>query len=427
MRRIKAFSLFFCLVVFLTACSTLPSKNEPADGNNGNTSPEPVIVDTPEPEPVDILISAVGDIMVHQMQLDAQYNSSTKQYDFTNNFQYIKPYIQRADLSLANLETTFAGDARKYSGYPMFNTPDAMADALKDAGFDVISTSNNHAYDKGTDGLIRTVDVLEDRNLGVIGTKRQPEDESFMIVDVKGIQVGLSAYTYETPRYNGQRTINSIVLSSEAQGLIDSFGFEDLDTDLKEMTDRVRLMREKGAEVVVFFMHWGNEYHRQPSTTQKQIAETLIDAGVDIIFGSHPHVIQPIDLITTSSGRQGVVAYSLGNFLSNQRYEFLKQPYTEDGMVVSVSVTKEPDGEIILSEVSYTPTWVHRYKTGGQIGYNIVPLPDALDDRDTFNLFTDDSVRRAQNALNNTAEIVSTDSLSPIPVHSLFTPQTYQQ
>ena len=311
MMRVKGLALFFCLLLLLTACSAPSPVSEPADSVEYQPSVPAVITPEPEPEPVEILISAVGDIMVHKMQLDAQYNSTTKEYDFTNNFKYVAPYIQRADLALANLETTLAGQARIFTGYPMFNTPDALADALKGAGFDVISTSNNHTYDRGKDGVIRTIEVLEDRGLDVIGTRKTVEDESFKIIDVKGIQVGLSAYTYETPSSNGQKALNGIPVSRDAQELIDSFNYQQLERDISKMVQRTELMRDRGAEVVVFFMHWGTEYARQPNTYQKQIAEALVDAGVDIIFGSHPHVIQPIELISTSSGRQGVVVYSM--------------------------------------------------------------------------------------------------------------------
>ncbi|ACB84316.1 CapA family protein [Natranaerobius thermophilus] len=372
----------------------------------------------------EIVISAVGDVMVHGPQLEAQYDSEKNEYDFNDNFEYIKPYIDQADLALANLETVLAGGERGYSGYPMFNSPDVLADALKNSGFNVLSTANNHSLDQGEAGLRRTVEVLEDRGLKAIGTKKQAEDDSYLIKEIEGIKIGLSAFTYETPRIDGQRTINGIPMSDKTAELIDSFNYDELNQDMEDLTERAEHLQDQGADVIAFFMHWGTEYERQPNEYQEKIAEELVDSGVDIIFGSHPHVVQPVEEIKTPSGEEGIVIYSMGNFLSNQRREYLDRPYTEDGVIMHVTIEKDAHADIEITETAYTPTWVHKYRENEERNYEIVPLPDALEHEKIYNLHTEESVNRAQQSLENTNKILTTDdSFTPEHIHSLFPPQ----
>ena len=278
-----------------------------------------------------VTIAAVGDVMVHSPQFKAQYQRETGLYDFTNNFRFIKPYLLQPDLALANLETTFGGEALGYSGFPRFNTPDSLADALKDAGFDLIVTTNNHTLDTGMSGVFRTIDILRERGLQVIGTRKPEDEKSYIVKESNGIKIGFSAYTFETPRVSGKKTINGIVLPPEYADLIDSFSCHDLENELLKMKGRIEAMREEGAEFIVFYLHWGEEYQREPNRTQRKIATALANYGVNLIFGSHPHVLQPIEYVLSEDGSKAALVFSLGNFLSSQRYELLKKKYTEDG------------------------------------------------------------------------------------------------
>ncbi len=398
-------------------------KIPPSDPADDEGNPEEV---EPDPDPVEIQISAVGDIMVHSTQYKAQYDPSTDSYNFNNNFEFIKPYLENSHLALANLETTFAGRERGYSGYPLFNTPDAMASALKFAGFDIISTTNNHSLDMGEKGLLRTLSVLEEESLQAAGTRSTPEEKGFVIKDIEGIKVGVSAYTYETPRYQGRRTINGIAMSPELEKLIDSFGYETLTEDLQAMEERVKEKKEKGAELIIFYLHWGQEYQREPNSYQEEIAQALSDYGVDIIFGSHPHVIQPVEILEGEKGHQTLVVYSMGNFISNQRYEHLGTRYTEDGIIVNVSVKKDfVEDRVSLEEVSYVPTWVHRYDRGGRWVYEILPLVDALGNKALFNLNREDSIWRAQNSMENTLSILESRGI-PVNLESPLPPETLE-
>ncbi len=364
-------------------------------------------------ETAELTISAVGDIMVHSPQLNAQYDPESNAYDFSDNFKYITPHMGPSDLVLGNLETVLAGEEQGFTGFPLFNSPDALAEALKDAGFQVLSTANNHSIDRGEQGLKRTLDVIEDHGMEAIGTRKTTDENSYLIKEVEGVHIGLSAYTYETPRHNGQRTINGIPMSEEVGQLLDSFNPNELDKDMTKMVERVKEMQEEGAELIVFFMHWGQEYQRYPDVFQEKIAKELVENGVDIIFGSHPHVIQPVDEIRTDSGKRGIVINSMGNFISNQRSEYLNSPYTEDGIIFHVDVLRENDKSISVEAVRYTPTWVHRFQANGGLNYHILPLPHALENKDKYGLENPANINKAERAWENTRSILKEGSYEP--------------
>lgn len=158
----------------------------------------------------ELSVAFIGDIMCHGVQLQAAQNKSDGTYSFLNNFIYTKPHIQAADLAVCNLETTLAG--KDFAGYPKFSTPDAIADAIADAGFQIVATANNHSNDTGTEGIVRTVEVLRSRGLSVIGTKATASDTGFAVTDVKGIRVAVLNYTYETAKYSGRKNLNNRAL-----------------------------------------------------------------------------------------------------------------------------------------------------------------------------------------------------------------------
>lgn len=398
-----------------------PDHTESTDAqhsNSGDTSTDEDIQtneDTVEeptfPDPVTIKISAVGDVMLHSPQINAAYDSEKGKYDFNHNFTYIKPYIERSDLAIANFESTFGGSERGYSGFPMFNVPDEMAKALNNAGFDVIATSNNHTLDTGKNGVFRTIDVLQQNNLDVIGTRKDEDSAAYVVKDVQGIQVGLTAWTYETPRHGDNKTLNGIIMPKDMEPLIDSFSYQHLDEDLKRMEQRVQQLRDEGAEVIIFYMHWGDEYSRQPNDYQEQIAQALANFGVDIVFGSHPHVIQTIEMIASEvDDHETVVVYSMGNFISNQRGHLVTsgRGFTEDGIIVNINVTKNYETDTIsIDEVTYVPTWVHLYDTNARRVYEILPAADvfANDEILQFNL-SNSAYERIRKSKDDTVSII---------------------
>ncbi len=328
-------------------------------------------------EPVNLRISAVGDVMVHKPQIPAQYDSETETYNFDNNYEYVKKYIERADLAICNLETTFAGG--NYTGYPVFNAPESLADALKKAGFDVALTANNHIMDMGLSGMKRTLEIARGAGLETAGTRLDGEKE-YTILEVKGVRIGIVAYLYETPNINTSPTINGNEVSTEAWSLLNTFNYNTLDEDLLKVQQSIQNARADGAEIVVCYFHWGEEYQRSPNEYQQYMAREAARYGADVIFASHPHVIQGMEMLTDeATGRSVPVFYSMGNFISNQRTETLDNRYTEQGIIAQAELSyMKSTGKMISVDMSVVPVWVDKYKNGGKDVYTIVPLDDDM-------------------------------------------------
>ncbi len=338
-----------------------------------------------EPKAVSLSILSVGDIMAHSTNITAAKQSDGT-YDFTDNYKDVKKYIQDADLALCNVETTFASGTP--SGYPMFNAPDELADAIADAGFDVAYTSNNHMMDTGEKGLLRTMDVLQDAGLKTVGSRREGE-KTYLVTKVKGVKVGVVSYTYETTTTASKSvTINGNNVSASSIDLINSFNYNDLKTeDYDRIQEDIDGCREDGADIVICYLHWGNEYQTKPDSHQEEMAQQIADDGADIIFASHPHVLQEADVITASDGREVPVVYSMGNFISNQRQETLGNRYTENGMIAQVVVTlRSSDNSIRSESMRIIPTWVDRYQSGSGWAYRIVPLDSGLAENEALAL-----------------------------------------
>ncbi len=312
--------------------------------------------------------------MVHSAQYNAAYNKDKESYDFTENFQLIAPIIQKADLAIANLETVFAGSERGISSYPLFNSPDEMGLALKDAGFDVLSTANNHSLDKGEKGILRTLSFLKEIGLTTVGTYQSWEDRDNIVVkEVNGVKIAFISYTYST---------NGIPVPKGKEYLVNVINKDKLFADLEKAKELI-------PDLVIANMHWGNEYQRQPDSVQSDLANELIANGVDIILGSHPHVIQPFDKIEVAldngEKREGFVIYSLGNFISNQNMQTLNKKYVDSGVILNFEIEKDFVSNITkITNISYVPTWVHKYNKNG-VHYNILPVEEAIQDYEAGN------------------------------------------
>lgn len=353
-------------------------------------------------------IVAVGDILIHEDQLKAQFNEETGEYNFENNFKYVKSHIDSADIALANFETTLAGEKQKYTGFPLFNSPSSIVDAMKSCGFDVLSTINNHTIDRGSAGVLGTLEEIQKRKLIAVGTRDNLEDKPYTIEEVKGIKLGIISYSFETPRKGEKKTLNALEIPSDVVNLLNTFSYEHIDEDLNKIKVQIEEMKSKGAEAIIFFIHWGNEYERKPNHHQIRIANALSDYGVDVILGSHPHVIQPIEFITSEkTGKRTLVVYSMGNFISNQQYERTNNRYTEDGIIVNIQIKKSVESnDITISEVSYIPTWVHRYTDNNKFVYEVLPLTDALASKEKYNLSDSAVVWRAENSVESTRTLM---------------------
>ena len=356
-----------------------------------------------------ITISAIGDIMAHDDQLKAQFDKDTNTYSFDNNFKYVKPYISNSDLAIGNLETTLAGPKAKYSSFPKFNSPDELADAIKDSGVDIVSTINNHTYDRGSDGVYRTLDVLNSKDIEHVGTQKNDEDENFLIKDVDGVKLGITAYSYGQV-YGSTTALNGLNIDYNDLNNLNIFNSSYVDIAFNEIKDTLDVMNNKESDLQVVILHWGDEYTRQPNEFQKELAKKLCDYGVDIIIGSHPHMVQPIEMIKSDENdNETLVIYSLGNFLSNQRNEISNKKYTEDGVIANIGINKNLNtGETKISNVEYIPTWVNKYNNkNGKLTYEIIPLINEKQFSKIDNLPLD----KAKKSYDNTTSIIGSSDI----------------
>lgn len=348
------------------------------------------VEDTSEkvPENTQATILATGDIMFHMPQIKGAYDENIGKYDFKHNFEYVKKYIKSADLAVANFETVTAGEDIPYSGFPNFNSPVETLDAIKYAGFHMLTTSNNHCLDQGKKGLLNTISAIEERGLINIGTYKEPAEDIFMM-DINNIKIALLSYTYG---FNGM----GYTLTEEEQ----KYMVRKIDEDRIE--NDIQKAKDKGADIVVVFIHWGNEYQREPSEEQINLGRKMVQWGANIILGSHPHVIQRSEIIQYN-GKDNYIIYSMGNFLSNQRRETMDNKYTEDGVMVKLILEKDySKKQTIIQDIEYIPTWVRRYKQDGRWVYQILPVKEFLNNEKLLSTIGKLEINRIEESLENT-------------------------
>lgn len=284
-----------------------------------------------------VTMAVVGDIMVHDYQYNEAYDAAADTYDFMHNFQDMKPYFADKDLVIGNLELTFGGTDRPYSSYPCFNTPDSFLDAVKDAGFNVLTTANNHSMDTGRNGVIRTLDKLDAYGIDHMGTYRsQEERDTILYKDVNGIRFAFLSYTYGT---NGIPVPEAHLVNV-------------LDEEL--MVQDIQKARAE-ADVVVVMPHMGNEYETEPRDIFVQWADRMFEAGADIVLASHPHVLQRMEYRKLNHGNgehDGFIIYSLGNFISSQT-----TPPRNASIVLNLTVEQKGEDAPNVTEVSFVPIW----------------------------------------------------------------------
>lgn len=293
---------------------------------------------------------AVGDIIIHQAQIEAAYSPEDKTYSFIDCFSEVAKIFESADLVVGNLETTLSGKAFPYTGYPRFNTPEVLAKELKAVGFDLLSTANNHAVDYGETGIISTIDFLSKAGILHIGTARnEREREKPLIVEKCGIKFGFLAYTYGT---------NENHIPLDKRYLINLI-------DLAQIKEDLWFTKQAGADLIVCFLHVGTEYLLQPDQEQRKLFAKVEQMGIDIILGSHPHIIQPA---TFQNNKFSI--YSLGNFISNQRGEG-----KDIGLIVDLIVEKDLQTKSTkVKSVDYHLTYVHKWKEEERLKYKIYLL-----------------------------------------------------
>jgi poly-gamma-glutamate synthesis protein (capsule biosynthesis protein) len=308
----------------------------------------------PNAEPAvthEITLLFTGDVMQHMPQVDAAWNGELGAYVYDSCFKYINPWLSGADLAIANLETTLAG--KPYSGYPAFSSPDELVNGLLRAGVDMVGTANNHCCDRGKTGIERTITMLDSLGMMHMGTYKNAEaylKTNPVIINTRGFRLAFVNYTYGT---NGIPVPeNNIVSLIEKDRLL---------ADMKAAKD-------SAVDMTIVFIHWGEEYQRAPNAFQKDIAEYLFAQGANIIIGSHPHVIQPMEWRKGETpAKEQLVVWSLGNFVSNQRKQ-----YTDGGTTFKVTLQKK-DGHATIKDAGYRLTWVYNPVVNGKKQYFILP------------------------------------------------------
>lgn len=296
----------------------------------------------------DVSLVFAGDAMQHERQLKAAKTSDG--FDYSDCFRHVRTYISSADYAVVNLECALGG--KPYTGYPCFSAPDEFADALRNAGFDLFLHANNHCLDRRDKGLVRTLDALDRMGIPHIGTyrNRRERDSGYpYVADIKGLKVGFLNYTYGT---------NGIEPGRVCVDYINRW----------QMSSDIRELREKQADLIVACVHWGLEYKLRQNDEQESLAEFLVNEGVDMIIGSHPHVVQPMELRRSGKyGKDVLVVYSLGNFISGMR-----TADTRGGAMVRVVLGRQ-DGKPYLKRAAYRLVFVQDPIVGGTENYQLIP------------------------------------------------------
>lgn len=326
------------------------SCKRPTDNNTSGPT-TPTVSDT-------ISLLFAGDIMCHKPQVISALQDSA--YNFTGWFEHVEPIIREADIAFANLETTLSTTGR-YSGYPRFKSPDELGHAVAQAGFDVIVTANNHSNDTRGKGLTHTIDVLRSLGLSHTGTFMDSLDKAMhypLLIHEAGISIALLNYTYDT---NGVPTTEPTLVN---------------EMDSVRMKQDIQMAKAMDADMIIVFMHWGTEYRTKSNYRQRRLTKMMLREGVDHIIDAHPHVVQEV-VTFGQNKKKNLVAYSLGNFISNQ-----KKPLTDGGIMIAMKLVKRGDAVQLVSW-DYIPVW--RYiRPGNKNSYEVIPTNMFLSDTAHF-------------------------------------------
>ncbi len=342
-RMQPGFHGWFCIIILLGAPGFLTSPLNAA------------------PVGSELKFAVVGDLMGHDEQIKSAYDPDCKCYDYTSVFEDTAPIFQKADLAIGNLEVTLPGKPEKYKGYPLFGSPDAYAEAMCNAGFDVLTLANNHTVDTGKEGVLRTHKIVH--KLGMLGLGVHPESKKkeqspIPVVEKNGFRIAMLNYTYGT---------NGIPVPPGLE--INHIHPERIRKDLQRASSM-------NVDLKMVFFHFGAEYTRQPNHYQKQMVETAVQAGADIVIGGHPHVLQPFEkrYVKGANGklRPVLIAYSLGNFVSHQI-----RRYTDGGMIFQFTVVQGDDG-LLIKDVDYVPVLVYIDHSGKRSVYRVLPVEQYL-------------------------------------------------
>ena len=355
-KNIFIITVIFILTLGLYLSYTMDfdfSNNENKIGKAKNLKTE----ETKKEDKSEVKILAMGDMIFHQPIVKNYRSNDT--YDFTPIFANISADINEADLALANFEGSVNSN-RKLSGFPLFNFPKETIYSLKIAGFDALSTANNHALDTGLDGIGETISHIRESGMKNFGTLTEDGDKG-IIIEKNGIKIGLISFT---DTLNG---MDSLMRGKEYS--VNTFA-QDVKSDIQNLKDN--------SDIVIVYPHWGNEYQLVPNERQIFLKEMLQESGADIILGSHPHVLQRYE-VEDKNNKKYFTIYSMGNALSNQRVEYIKKSGVDTGALIKLVIEKDNvSGETKLKSYGVYPTYVNRYHANGKLNYDLVKLEDLM-------------------------------------------------
>lgn len=310
-------------------------------------------------EPIHVKLMATGDVMFHLPTYKNAFDKEKSEYDFTSFYEKVSEDLKGADFAFANLETTINPN-RPLASYPMFNAPKEALKYLKEAGFKGMSTANNHCIDTGIEGIFTTIDELDANGFVHFGT-RKTEDVKPPIVDLKGIKVGFISYS---EIFNGMDG----VIPADKKYVISPIDYEKIKSDID-------YLKGSGADIIISMPHYGVEYKTEPTQLQQEVSKFMIDNGVDLVLGSHPHVLGRAGL-WEAGGRNKFLIYSMGNSISNQRQPWMGTYDTEMGVLVEIDITKAEDTNF---EVTLHPTYVARFREEGGFRYYVYKMTDLFE------------------------------------------------
>lgn len=341
-----------------------PSASTPEPAQATAPTPEPPPVSTPVPQPTEhtITISAVGSLYAPKNIRQSGYDSKREAYDFTDIFARIKPYISQSDLTLATLETYFAG---KEAGYGNYNAPTELLDALRGSGVDLLSLASEYAFEKGPEGLGQTLAEIASRGMIAAGAFADAQEAGrAQVFQINDVQIAVLAYTYG---FSENSQSKARAAERKAVPVIDQ----------SAMIRDIANVRKAGADLVIVMPHWGTKNKTEVASSTRSLARALAEAGADLIIGAHPNVVQKAErmTVTRSDGakHEAYVAYSLGSFLTDSR-----EAKNTAGMILQVEIAYDPQTRSVrFEEVSYMPTYIQRLRSGEAYAYRIVAAGDA--------------------------------------------------
>lgn len=351
--------------------------------------------DEKKPRIKKVKLKAFGDIMAHMVQIQYAQNKGGGDYDFTDQFTYLKDFIEESDIAIGNYETTTNPDL-PYAGFPRFNAPAAYLRDLKDTGFDIVSTANNHSMDTELEGVLSTMDSAKEAGLDYVGSFKD-KTERILYKEVKGIKFAFLAYTYGC---NGRE--NLVIPREEVENLAYLSDEEQIKKDIKRA-------KASGVDFIVVYPHWGIEYQSMPNETQTRLGRNMIEWGADLVIGNHPHVVEPVELYEAKDGREGLIAYALGNFISYQNYENNKDIRVEHSLALEIDLEKDlTSGNKKISDVTFHPIWVGTYYNDYGINIKNHLTEDFLEGGKYYDLVNENQRARIKQAHDMTLEIANT-------------------